>query len=319
MTLLAFDPVRLASLRTALVATLDNLQRLRSDDSATTETMRTIRSASRSLADLWLPRVNDVLQSTAMSSSTQTKVGDYDFRGSARRGVDDDPLWQFIHDPGGLGAGASPKPAPMYGPDQPGARSFGQVVQAIESGALVAMAAPVDAQGRAGARYTSIAFAPGFQRDVGHADLTSTFAKFADFMSDGLPVGWREQEGMRIIYFRDARVISSVHVLTAYDRDSGPETLVDQTTEATVSGYLVVRQESGVAEVSVQIGPGIQDPTQSFPIISQSASAYSGVFYPDTPPDFQPITHEPRFVNPPTWTFTKSASPMVDGWGTWQA
>ena len=318
MPLLAFDPARLDSLRIALVATLDDLQRLRSDDSATTETMRTIRSASRSLADHWLPRVNDVLQSTAMSSSTQTKVGDYDSRRSVQNGVGDDPLWQFIDDPGGFSAGSSPKPAPMYGPDQPGARSFGQVVAAIESGALVAMAAPLDAQGRAGAHYTSIAFAPGFQRDVGHADLTSTFAKFADFMSDGLPVGWREQEGMRIIYFRDARVISSVHVLSAYDRDSGPETLLDRTTEATVSGYLVVRLESSIAEVSVQIGPGIQDPTQSFPIISQASSAYSGVFYPDTPPAFQPITHEPRFVNPPTWTFTKSASPMVDGWGTWQ-
>lgn len=315
--LLAFDPARLDTLRIALAATLDDLRRLRSDDAATIETMRTIRSASRALADVWLPRVNDVLQSRAMSSSPQTKVNDYDVRGSIPGDPGGDPLWQFVHDRGGLGAASSPKQAPMYGPDQPGARSFGQVVEAIESGKLVPMAAPLDAQGRAGARYTSIAFAPGSQRDVGHADLTSTLAKFADFMSDGLPVGWREREEMRIIYFRDARVISSVHVLSAYDRDSGPETLPDLTTEATISGYLVIRHESSVAEVSVQIGPGIQDPTQSFPIISQSSSAYSGVFYPDTPPDFQPISRQPRFVNRPTWTFTQSASPMVDGWGTW--
>ena len=318
MALLAYDPVRLDSLRTALGVALDDLQRLRSDDAATAETMRTIRAARRSFADVWLPRVNDVLQSKAMLSSTRTKVDDYDMGASIPHVLGGDPLWQFTHDPGGLGAGSSPKPAPMYGPDVPGTRSFGQVIEAIESGKLVPMAAPLDAHGRAGAHYTSIAFAPGFQRDVGHADLTSTFAKFANFMSDGLPVGWREEEGVRIVYFRDARVVSSVHVLGAYDRDSGPETLTDQTTEATISGYLVVRQKSSVAEVSVQIGPGIQDPTQSYPIISQATAQYSGVFYPDNPPDFRPITHEPRFVNPPTWTFTTSASPMVDGWGTWE-
>ncbi len=315
MALLAFDPARLDSLRSALAATLEDLRRMRSDDAAGAETMRTVRAANRALADLWLPRVTDVLQSKAMYSSTNTKFDD--IRTTIPPRLGDDPLWQFIHDPGVLAAESSPKPAPMYGPDLPGTRSFGQVIEAIETGKLVPMAAPLDAHGRAGAQYTSIAFAPGSQRDVGHADLTSTFAKVADFMSDGLPVGWREQEGMRIIYFTDARVISSVHVLSAYDRDVGPETLPDRTTEATVSGYLVIKQESSVVEASVQIGPGIQDPTQSFPIISESSASYSGVFYPDTPPDFQPITHEPRFVNPPTWTFTTSASPMVDGWGTW--
>jgi hypothetical protein len=185
------------------------------------------------------------------------------------------------------------------------------------SGELAPMPAPIDANGRAGARYSSIAFASASETEIGHADLTSSTLKFIDIASDGLPVGWRETKGITIFYLRDARAVSTVHVLSAYDRKLGPDTLPELTTEAAVSGYLVVKQDSSTAEVNVQIGSGPQDVTETFPIISQSSSAYNGVFYPDTPADFRPITHEPRFVAPTTWTFTTSASPMVDGWGTW--
>ena len=315
MASLAFDPTRLDALRAAMRSALDELDRMRGSDVATDEAMRTIRSARQLLAEQWLPRVIDVLQSKSMTSPTRTKLNDFDFAGPGPKHGGADPFWQITRDPGTPAAAGDP--AKMYGPELPGSRSFGEVVEAIQSGELVPMTAPVDAQGRAGAHYTSLAFAPGEQRDVGHADLTPNFLKFADFMSDGLPIGWREQKELRIIYFRDARVTSSVHVLDAYDRDSGPTTVDDQTTEATVSGYLVVRQDSTVAEVSVQIGPGIQDPTQSFPIISDRSTEYAGVFYPDNPPDFQPIPHEPRFVRPTSWTFTTSAAPMADGWGTW--
>lgn len=297
MALLAFDPARLDSLRLALAAALDDLRRVRSDDATTVATMQAVRSATRSLGDFWLPRVSDVLNSKAMTG-------------------DGGPFWQITRDPGGMGSTASS--SPMYGPNLPGSRSFGEVLEGIASGELQPMAAPLDANGRAGAHYTSISFAPGAQRELGYTDLTSDAAKFADFMSDGLPVGWRENEQLRIIYLKDARAISSVHVLGAYDRDAGPETLTEQTTEATVSGYLVIRQESGTAQVNIQIGPGEQDPTASFSIISESTSGYSGVFYPDNPPDFEPASREPRFENPAEWTFTTSASPMVDGWGTWQ-
>jgi hypothetical protein len=225
-------------------------------------------------------------------------------------------LWQITHDPDS--AGSPSTSSPIVGPDPPGSRSFGEVLAAIASGSLQPMAAPLDANGRAGAHYTSIALAPGAQRELGYTDLTSDAAKFADFWSDGLPIGWRETEGLQIIYLTDARAISSVHVLSAYERDAGPETLTEQTTEATVSGYLVLRQESGVAQVNVQIGPGEQDPTESFSVISASTSGYSGAFYPDEPPDFEPASREPRFENPAEWTFTTSASPMVDGWGTWE-
>jgi hypothetical protein len=141
--------------------------------------------------------------------------------------------------------------------------------------------------------------------------------KFLDFLSDGLPVGWRENQELKILYLTNVRVTSSVHILTAYARDSGPETLEDQTKEAIVSGYLVLQEDSSSAEVNVSIGRGEQDDTQSYPIVSESSSSYSGVFYPEYSPDFQPITRQARFVNPAVWTFTSSAGPMVDGWGTW--
>ena len=207
----------------------------------------------------------------------------------------------------------------MYSPAVPGVRSFDQVLADIRSGALVPMVAPIDANGRAGAQYTSLAFAPGHQRQLGQQDLTSDLLKVIDFFSDGLPIGWREHRTLTITYLPNVRVTNSVHVLTAYDRDEGPETLMEQTTEAVVSGYMVVADDSSTAEVSLGIGPGIQDPTQSFAVVSESGSSYSGMFYPDYPPVFLPITHEARFVNPDGWTFTTSSAPMVEGWGTWKA
>ena len=308
--LMAFDPARLDALRAALDLALDDLRRVRSDDQATADAMRVVRAARQSLGEVWLPRITAVLHSKSMTAPVRTKIND---GVAALPG----PEWQLTVDSGASSPGDAPPRALMYGPEQPGTRSFGEVLEGIMSGDLVPMAAPVDANGRAGARYTSIAFAPGIEHEVGHTDLTSTVLKLADFASDGLPVGWRETKGMTIFYLRDARAISSVHILSAYDRDTGPDTEVGLTEEATVSGYLVVKHESGTAEVNVQIGPGDQDATQSYPIISSTSSAYSGVFYPDAPPDFEPITREPRYVSPATWTFTTSASPMVDGWGTW--
>ena len=104
-------------------------------------------------------------------------------------------------------------------------------------------------------------------------------------------------------------------MLTAYDRDEGPETLRDLTTEATVSGYMLIASRSTKGEVSVRIGTG--DDTQSHPVVSQSNSSFEGTFYPDALPDFQPLSQEARYVSPDNWTFTKSASPMRDEWGTW--
>lgn len=306
MGLLAFDRSRVDSLRVGIGVALGELRAIRSDDTAASEVMRTIRHARCTLGDVYLPRVHDILDSESMTSYRQTGVGDNATLQQSTYATAHDRGWEVTTDP-----------LPALGPAVPGSRSFDKVLTDVRSGVLVPMAAPIDANGRAGSRYTSIAFAPGPRHVIGRQDLTSNFAKVVDFFSDGLPVGWREHETLTIYYLSNARVTTSVHVLTAYDRDEGPETMVAQTTEALVSGYMIIEDESSRAEVSVGIGPGAQDDTQSFAIASQSTSAYSGTFYPDDPPDFQPITHQARYVNPPEWTFTKSSSPMVDGWGTW--
>ena len=58
--------------------------------------------------------------------------------------------------------------------------------------------------------------------------------------------------------------------------------------------------------------------TKFFVLASQSSSSYSGMFFPDEAPDLQPIPPGPRVESPDVWTFTTSASPMVDDWGTWR-
>ena len=56
------------------------------------------------------------------------------------------------------------------------------------SGSMVPMAAPIDAHGRAGARYDSLSFAPTVKPVlVDVQDVTSNFLKVIDFFSDGLP------------------------------------------------------------------------------------------------------------------------------------
>lgn len=308
MVLLAFDRNRVDSLRLALDTALDELSGIRNDEPEAADTMRTLASACRAISDVWLPRVHDVLASTAMTRCTRSAPGVVDIAQASTRPAAPHPGWEAMRDP-----------TPVYGPPAPQTRSFDEVLSDIRSGSLQPMAAPLDANGRAGARYTSLAFAPGTKREIGHVDLTPDALKLIDFLSDGVPVGWRETHTMTIYYLTDARVTQSVRVLNAYPRDQGPETLTNLTTEAVVSGYMVIFSESTTAEVTMGIGPGEQDPTASFALASQSTESYSGAFYPDDPPDFQPITHEPRFVNQTKWTFSKAAAPPADGEGTWQS
>ncbi|HEY5423243.1 MAG TPA: hypothetical protein VIK05_07230, partial [Ilumatobacteraceae bacterium] len=187
----------------------------------------------------------------------------------------------------------------------------------MRSGTLTPMSAPTDADGRALAHYTSLTFEPGTPFVLGQIDLRSNLDKLVDFFSDALPVGMRKHHTLTVYYLTDARVVSNVHTLTAYDRDEGPETDWDRGTEATVSGYMVIEDDSSVAEIVLPIGPEGSDPTAGQRLFSQESSGYSGVFYPDEPPVFEPVNREPSFGNPDVWTFTTSASPMVTGWGTW--
>jgi hypothetical protein len=307
--MLAFDRARLDTLRLGIGAALDDLHRIRCDDSAAADVMGNIRAATRTLGELWLPRVQDVVNSKAMISCIRRKNAD----GSD---VAEAPGYAALH-----GMESIDDPWPVVSPQAAHPiRTFEEVVSAVASREMLPMTAPTDAHGRANARYDSLSFAPTVRPAlVGVEDVTSNLLKIVEFFSDGLPVGWHESQTLSIYYLADARVTSSVHRLTAFDRDDGPETLLDHTTQAALSGYLIVRSDESKAEVTQKIGlEDDPDTTKFFTLASQSSESYSGMFFPDAEPDLQPIPPGPRVASPDMWTFTTSASPMVDNWGTWQ-
>lgn len=309
MPTLAFDRARLDALRLGIGAALDDLHLIRCADAAAADAMGIVRGATRTLGELWLPRVQDVVNSKALISCVRKKSADGSdiaeapgYKSSHVGSMETiEDLWPMLG-----------SPAPHHN------RTFDEVVSDVESHTLLPMTAPLDANGHAGARYDSLSFAPGAKPVlVGTKDLTSNFLKALDFLSDGLPIGWRETQTLSIYYLADARVTSAVHVLTAYDRDDGPETMLDMTTQATVSGYMIIRSDESIGEVSQKVGKD-EDATKAVVLASQASSSYSGVFFPDQMPDLQPIPTGPRVESPDMWTFTKSASPMVDEWGTWK-
>ena len=212
-------------------------------------------------------------------------------------------------------------PWPMLGPPAPHRiRTFDEVLSDIGSGAMLPMTAPVDANGRAGHRYDSLAFAPTVKPVLLDArDMTPDLLKVIDFFSDGSAHRMARDETLSIYYLADARVTSSVHRLTAYDRDDGPETLLDLTTQATVSGYLIIRSDESVAEVTMKIGlDGDEDATKNVVLAEQASRLYSACSFPTRCRIFNRFLRDRAFESPDMWTFTTSASPMVDEWGTWQ-
>jgi hypothetical protein len=311
VTKLAFDRARVDALRLGTGAALDDLHLIRCDDSAAAEVMRDLRLATQTLGELWLPRIQDVVNSKALISCVRTT-------GANGGDVAEAPGYKTPHD----GAMETiDDPWPMVGPPAPHyIRTFDEVRSDVRSGTLLPMTAPLDAHGRAGARYESLSFAPTAKPVLlDTADTTSNLLKVLDFFSDGLPVGWRETTTLSIYYLAEARLTSSVHVLTAYDRDDGPETIVDMTTQATVSGYMIIASDRSVAEVTMKIGAEEdEDSTKAVVVAKQESESYVGAFFPDDVPDLQPVPPGPRFESPDMWTFTTSASPMVDEWGTWK-
>lgn len=305
--LLAFDRTRLEALRMALEDALDDLRGIRSDDIEAAEVMRSVRRACRTLGDLHLSRVHDVLTSDVMTSYRPNGI---DVEALAREqpySTAHDRSWEPV----------DPRYASSWfaGPTVP---TVDDVLARVHTGELVPMAAPLDADGRANAHFTSLAIAAPRAVSIGTVDQTSNLSKVLDFVSDGLPVGWHEHEELQVLYIPDARVTRSVHTLTTVDPHSGlPETLDDLTTQAVVPGFLILETGAATLDVSLGIGPDIQDPTQSWALITQSAQSYSGVFYPLATPDFEPLADEPRVESPPIWTFTTSSAPVGDGWGTW--
>ncbi|MEY2525129.1 MAG: hypothetical protein QOJ66_3694, partial [Ilumatobacteraceae bacterium] len=149
MTKLAFDRARLDALRLGTGAALYDLHHIRCDDSAAAEVMRDLRLATQTLGELWLPRIQDVVNSKAMDSCIRRKNADgSDAAEAPGYKTQFDGAMETIDDPW-------PMPAPAPHP----IRTFDEVLSDIRSGAMLPMTAPVDANGRAGHRYDSLAFA----------------------------------------------------------------------------------------------------------------------------------------------------------------
>jgi len=307
MAMLSFDRARVDSLRLALGASLEELHAIRCSNAAAADVMRTLAGARRTIED-WLPRVHDILYSTAMTSCTRSALGMPDLSQAAKYAVMYHHGREVITDP--LAVQGPPAPTHDW--------SIERVLAAIESGALQPMRAPLDANGRANAPYESLAFAPSVQPvELGRIDLTSDVAKFAAFWSEGLPAGYTREDTLTVFRLEDVRTTKSVHPLTAFDRDGGPETFEDMTSAMTTSGYLVITQVTEEAELTHEISEG-GDPTTDFAYAEQVSSAFSGTFYPDAEAVFEPLPTGPRVESPARWTFTTSASPMTDDWGTWR-
>ena len=151
MTVMAFDRARLEILRTALDAALEDLHLIRSDDVHAAEAMRCVRSASRTLGDTCIPRVHDILTSTAMTWYKRAGAA-CDNATEAALVTARERRWEMVNDPlSGLG------------PPSPACRTFDEVLHQMRSGTLTPMSAPIDADGRALAHYTSLTFEPGTQ------------------------------------------------------------------------------------------------------------------------------------------------------------
>jgi hypothetical protein len=304
VTLLMFDPAHLERLRLGIGAALDDLHLVRCDDPLGAEAMRAVRAASQTLEDVCLARVLAVLASPAMTATPKT--GPYGGDVAAAPGYASPHLyWHTITDP-----------LPIADRHAPTVRTFDEVLEDIQSKAMMPMDAPLDAHGKAGSHYGSLSFAPQAMTVVGTANLDSNVNKAMAFLADGMSAGLRQHKDVTI-YEGVVRVTAAAHVLEAYDKDEGPS-VVGQATEATVSGYMVIISNSTNIEISAGIGPDSQDPTQSAAVLSESSSGYTAVFYPTEVPDFEPVPAGPRRKAADTWTVTSSASPMVDGWGTWR-
>jgi hypothetical protein len=78
--LLAYDPANLDALRLALGGALDDLGGISCDDTEATAAMSAVRSARRTLNEFCLPRVQDILNSDAMTSYHRAKVDGNDIR-----------------------------------------------------------------------------------------------------------------------------------------------------------------------------------------------------------------------------------------------
>jgi hypothetical protein len=99
MGLLAYDPGRLGALRAAVGTALDDLRGIRCDDPEAATAMTAVHNATRTLCEFCVPRIEDILNSDAMTSYHKVKLDKNDVRQALVFTMADAYKWRISSDP----------------------------------------------------------------------------------------------------------------------------------------------------------------------------------------------------------------------------
>ena len=312
---MAYDRARLDQLRVGLNGALDDLQAMRCDDSDATGAMRAVREACRMIGDRCLPRVRDVLSADPLATPTGSSATSCQFRSSPFFELTHDLHWDFAEDPLDRDDAALATPLPYTAATKPWNRTKDEVMSAIACGELTPLAMPKDPHRAGGDQLTKLDVAPVSMSLISEQNVTSSFHRFIDFWSDGLPFGYRNHTEKYVYYVNSAVVTATVQV---FDPRTG-EQYPDQVSQAMVSGYIVVRDHTVRTEANIgnHFDEDNDDPTISLSVPLEQEHDYRGAFYPDAPVEFTPVA-DPAPDTDPAWRFVQSDQPIVDKFfGNW--
>lgn len=310
MGLMAYHRPRLDALRVAMSAALGELQGIRSDDGAAADAMRSIVEACRVLGDRCLPRVRDILDSDPLTSRQQPWLDSCAFRETVSFQLVREFTWELASDP----LESSTEPPPRHGPFAPWARTYDDVMTAIQCGELVPMAVPLDEHRPSKSQITTVSFAPRSVEVMASEEVTSNLLRAADLGADVLPFGWREDHEQTVYYLPSVAITSTVMVFDPISHAPFPPHI----TQAQASGFMVVRDETRDVEVSLPFGGAPRDPTMSIAIRLDRQHDYQGAFYPLTAVEFRPAPSPATSDDEPRWQFMSRHLPLINGYGTWR-
>lgn len=307
---MAYDRARLDTLRIAMTTALDELSRMRSDDVAAADALRRIGEARRLIGDRCLPRIRDLLETDPLSSGGASWLNSCSFRQSPYSQLVRLHHWELAPDPLD-----GPVAAPVVDPaDKPWTRSFDDVTEAIKCGELTPLIMPTAANHPERNQITTLAIAPATTKLIGSRDVTSNWLKALDYASDVSWFGWREHDELSVYYLSDVVVTATIWVVDPKTH----QVLRTETSQTTTSGFLAVREEDRTVEVNPPIGGSANiDPTATPSIPMDHDHDYSGTFYPDTAPRFEPLPSGAAVKNTAKWKFTSKKVPLTESWGAW--
>jgi hypothetical protein len=196
---------------------------------------------------------------------------------------------------------------------EPWTRTFDDVTTAIRCGELVPLIMPMDAHHPEQNQITTVEIAPGTTTLIGNRDVTSNWLKTLDYASDVSWVGWREHHELSVYYLSDVVVTATIWVVDPKTH----EVLRSEKSQTTTSGFIAVRDKDRTIEANPPGGGDVSsDPNASPSIPLDHEHVYSGTFYPDTAPRFEPLPPDAT-TSTPTWKFMSKRLPLTEAWGTW--